>query len=153
MSTLPHPSALLGCIHTCCGPGLTEGIHRAYQPRRCINVGHFRLQVSTLVLGSQDEDYPFACPPGTVGGTNIPISYLFIIRKAEKVLPHLAQPDELPVGAEREAGLAALLKVLQPLATLHLVLLAILVLGVLLTHLDLAARDNASNVRVPMKEK
>lgn len=70
MSTLPHPSALLGCIHTCCGPGLTEGIHRAYQPRRCINVGHFRLQVSTLVLGSQDEDYPFACPPGTVGGTD-----------------------------------------------------------------------------------
>lgn len=74
-------------------------------------------------------------------------------QEAEKVLPHLAQPDELPVGAEREAGLAALLKVLQPLATLHLVLLAILVLGVLLTHLDLAARDNASNVRVPMKEK
>ena len=27
--------------------------------------------VSTLVLGAQDEDYPFACPPGTVGGTDI----------------------------------------------------------------------------------
>ena len=23
-----------------------------------------------MVLGSQDEDYPFACPPGTVGGTD-----------------------------------------------------------------------------------
>ena len=27
--------------------------------------------VSTVVLGSHDEDYPFACPPGTVGGTDI----------------------------------------------------------------------------------
>ena len=27
-------------------------------------------QVSTLALGSQDEDYPFACSPGTVGGTD-----------------------------------------------------------------------------------
>ena len=27
--------------------------------------------VSTVALGSHDEDYPFACPPGTVGGTDI----------------------------------------------------------------------------------
>ena len=27
--------------------------------------------VSTVALGSNDEDYPFACPPGTVGGTDI----------------------------------------------------------------------------------
>ena len=28
-------------------------------------------QVSTLVLGSQNEDYPFACPPGVYGGAKI----------------------------------------------------------------------------------
>lgn len=27
--------------------------------------------VSRVALGSHDEDYPFACPPGTVGGTDI----------------------------------------------------------------------------------
>ena len=28
---------------------------------------HFHYQVSTLVLGSQDEDFPFSCPPGVHG--------------------------------------------------------------------------------------
>ena len=40
-------------------------------PGRWVNtaVMHSRLEtlVSTLVLGSQDEDYPFACPPGVHG--------------------------------------------------------------------------------------
>ena len=33
MSTLPHLLALLGCIHTCCGPGLTEGIYTEHTSR------------------------------------------------------------------------------------------------------------------------
>ena len=28
---------------------------------------HFLYQVNTLVLGPQDEDFPFACPPGVHG--------------------------------------------------------------------------------------
>ena len=49
-----------------------HGTRPRYQTRgsSVSTLGHSRLfttQVSTLALGSQDEDYPFACPPGVRG--------------------------------------------------------------------------------------
>ena len=112
--------------------------------------GYFRLQVSTLELGSQDEDYPFACPPGTVGGTE---------KDVKTQLSHVCS-GACPAGSicnsatrtpqrkpHEGSNLKKLVSITQRRSTIHSILLARVVQLARLAHIARTVRPRAHSVR------
>lgn len=112
--------------------------------------GHFRLQVSTLELGSQDEDYPFACPPGTVGGTDKDVKTQ-LSHVCSGACPAGSMCNSATLTPQRKPhegpNLKKLVSITQRRSTIHSTLLARVLQLARLAHIARTVRPRAHSVR------
>ena len=112
--------------------------------------GHFRLQVSTLGLGSQDEAYPFACPPGTVGGTDKDVKTQ-LSHVCSGACPAGSMCNSATLTPQRKPhegpNLKKLVSITQRRSTIHSTLLARVLQLARLAHIARTVRPRAHSVR------
>ena len=110
----------------------------------------FCLQVSALELGSQDEDYPFACPPGTVGGTDKDVKTQ-LSHVCSGACPAGSMCNSATLTPQRTPHEGSNLKLVsikpQRRSAIHLTLLARVVQLARLAHIAPTVRPRARSVR------